>query len=141
MTGTYESRFQYLARVPLLLIDDFGLKQLRPSEDEDFHDLVAKRYERTATILTSNLDFDEWGAVFPTNKMIGASRAGLFGPRRLPDGAGWGELPRSEAGGMEVHARGRQESKGNSFVDAGSCTTARIVALLAEPGSEVRDPA
>jgi DNA replication protein DnaC len=72
-TGTYERRFQQLARVPLLLIDDFGLKPLRPPEDEDFHDLIAERYERTATILTSNLDFDEWGAAFPSNKMIGAA--------------------------------------------------------------------
>lgn len=71
--GTYERRFNYLAKVPLLLIDDFGLKPLRPPEDEDFHDLIAERYERTATVLTSNLDFEEWGAAFPANKMIAAA--------------------------------------------------------------------
>ena len=68
--GTYEKRFNYLARVALLIIDDFGLKPLRPPEDEDFHDLIAERYERTATVLTSNLDFDEFGAAFPANKML-----------------------------------------------------------------------
>lgn len=72
-TGAYQRRFQYLAKVPLLLIDDFGLKPLRPPEDEDLHDLIAERYERAATILTSNLDFNEWGAAFPANKMIGAA--------------------------------------------------------------------
>ena len=71
--GTYERRFNYLAKVPLLLIDDFGLKPLRPPEDEDFHDLIAERYERTATVLTSNLDLEEWGAAFPANKMITAA--------------------------------------------------------------------
>jgi DNA replication protein DnaC len=71
--GTYERRFNYLAKMPLLLIDDFGLKPLRPPEDEDFHDLIAERYERTATVLTSNLDLDEWGAAFPANKMIAAA--------------------------------------------------------------------
>jgi DNA replication protein DnaC len=71
--GTYERRFNYLAKVPLLLIDDFGLKPLRPPEDEDFHDLIAERYERTATVLTSNLDLEEWGAAFPANKMIAAA--------------------------------------------------------------------
>jgi DNA replication protein DnaC len=71
--GTYERRFNYLAKVPLLLIDDFGLKPLRPPEDEDFHDLIAERYERTATVLTSNLCLDEWGAAFPANKMIAAA--------------------------------------------------------------------
>jgi len=49
-----------LVKVPLLIIDDdFGLKTLRSPEDEDFHDLISERYKRAATILTSNLDFDE----------------------------------------------------------------------------------
>ena len=72
-TGNYARRFQYLVKVPLLIIDDFGLKPLRSPEDEDFHDLIAERYERAATILTSNLDFDEWGEAFAANKMIGAA--------------------------------------------------------------------
>jgi DNA replication protein DnaC len=32
------------------------LKPLRAPHDEDFHDLIAERYENAATILTSNLD-------------------------------------------------------------------------------------
>lgn len=71
-TGTYERRFQTLARVPLLILDDFGLKPLRPPQDEDFHDLIAERYEQTATLLTSNLDFSEWGDAFP-NRLLGAA--------------------------------------------------------------------
>ncbi|WP_303646276.1 ATP-binding protein [Acidithiobacillus ferrooxidans] len=35
---------------------------MRPPHDEDFHDLIAERYERVSTMLTSNLDFAEWGA-------------------------------------------------------------------------------
>ena len=72
-TGNYARRFQSLVKAPLLIIDDFGLKPLRSPEDEDFHDLIAERYERAATILTSNLDFDEWGEAFAANKMIGAA--------------------------------------------------------------------
>ena len=72
-TGNYARRFKSLVKVPLLIIDDFGLKPLRSPEDEDFHDLIAERYERAATILTSNLDFDEWGEAFAANKMIGAA--------------------------------------------------------------------
>ncbi len=71
-TDTYDRRFQALVRVPLLIIDDFGLKPLRPPHDEDFHDLVAERYERGATVLTSNLDFTEWGDAFP-NQLLGAA--------------------------------------------------------------------
>ena len=71
-TGNIERKMQTLTRVPLLIIDDFGLKPLKPGQDEDFHDLIGERYERAATIITSNLDFGEWGEAFP-NKLLGAS--------------------------------------------------------------------
>ena len=71
-TDTFDRRFQALVRIPLLIVDDFGLKPLRPPHDEDFHDLVAERYERGATVLTSNLDFAEWGDAFP-NQLLGAA--------------------------------------------------------------------
>jgi DNA replication protein DnaC len=70
--NAYERRFQTFVRVPLLVIDDFGLKPLRSPQDEDLHDLVAERYERAATIVTSNLDFEEWGDAFP-NRILGAA--------------------------------------------------------------------
>jgi DNA replication protein DnaC len=71
-TNTFERRFQSLAQTDLLIIDDFGLKPIRPPQDEDFHDLIADRYERRATIITSNLDFPEWGEAFP-NRLLGAA--------------------------------------------------------------------
>ena len=71
-TGGFERKMHALARVPLLIIDDFGLKPLKPGQDEDLHDLVAERYERAATIVTSNLEFNEWGQAFP-NRLLGAS--------------------------------------------------------------------
>ena len=80
-TGTYERRFQTLARAPLLIVDDFGLKPLRPPHDEDFHDLVAERYEQASTLVTSNLDFPEWGEAF-ANRLLGAATLD-----RLRDGA------------------------------------------------------
>ena len=50
-TGTFERRFQIRTRLALLISDDFGLKPLRPPPDEDFHDLIAERYEQTATLV------------------------------------------------------------------------------------------
>lgn len=70
--GGYDRKFQYLAKVDLLVIDDFGLKPLTMNQDEDFHDVVAERYEQRATVITSNLDFDEWGEAFQ-NKLLGAA--------------------------------------------------------------------
>lgn len=71
--GTFERKLQSLARVPLLVIDDFGLKPMRPPADEDFHDLIAERYEQAATIVTSNLDFAEWDQAFPANRLLAAA--------------------------------------------------------------------
>ena len=55
------------------LIDDFGLKPLRAPADEDLHDLIVERYERTATIVTSNLDFTEWDQAFPGNRLLASA--------------------------------------------------------------------
>ena len=49
-TDLYERKFQQFVRVPLLIVDDFALKPLRAPHDEDFHDLIAARYERAAPI-------------------------------------------------------------------------------------------
>lgn len=90
--GTYERKLQQLARVDLLIVDDFGLKPIRPPQDEDLHELIAERYERAATIFTSNLDFDEWDDAFPANRMLGAAtldrlRHGAY--RLVLDGASY----------------------------------------------------
>lgn len=72
-TGTYERKLATLARVPLLIVDDFGLKPLRAPADEDLHDLIAERYEQAATLVTSNLDFAEWDQAFPANRLLASA--------------------------------------------------------------------
>lgn len=57
----------------MLIIDDFGLKPLRAPADEDLHDLIAERYERAATLVTSNLDFTEWDQIFPGNRLLASA--------------------------------------------------------------------
>ena len=73
-TGAYERKLATLSRVGLLIIDDFGLKPLRAPADEDLHDLIAERYEQAATIVTSNLDFDEWDQAFATNRLLASAK-------------------------------------------------------------------
>jgi DNA replication protein DnaC len=70
--NAYERRFHALVKTPLIIIDDFGLKPMRAPHDEDFHNLIDERYENAATIVTSNLDFSEWGDAF-ANKLLGAA--------------------------------------------------------------------
>lgn len=66
----YERTFAKITSVDLLIIDDFGLKPMKPPQDEDFHDVVSERYERRSTIITSNLDIPEWIEAFP-NRILG----------------------------------------------------------------------
>jgi len=70
--GRYDKKFAELSKVPLLIIDDFGLRPIRSPQDEDFHDLISQRYENNATLVTSNLDFSEWGDAFP-NRLLAAA--------------------------------------------------------------------
>jgi DNA replication protein DnaC len=70
--GRYEKKFSELTKVSLLIIDDFGLRPMRSPFDEDFHDLISARYENASTIVTSNLDFSEWGNAFP-NQLLAAA--------------------------------------------------------------------
>ena len=72
-TGGYDRKLAALAKVTLLIIDDFGLKPMRPPADEDLHDLMAERYEQAATIVTSNLDFPEWDQAFPANRLLASA--------------------------------------------------------------------
>lgn len=70
--NAFDRQLAKLANVDLLIIDDFGLKPLQVCQDEDFHEVIAERYERRSTIVTSNLDIPEWVEVFP-NRLLGAA--------------------------------------------------------------------
>src|SRR5258708_390414 len=49
-----------LARLDVLLIDEFGYLNLKPEQSNIFFKLMEERYRRRPTILTTNLVYDEW---------------------------------------------------------------------------------
>ena len=66
-------RFQrQLASVELLIIDELGFVPLSKSGAELLFELISQRYERGATIITSNLPFDEWTSTFGDERLTGA---------------------------------------------------------------------
>jgi DNA replication protein DnaC len=66
-------RFQrQLAGVELLIIDELGFVPLSKSGAELLFELISQRYERGATIITSNLPFDEWTNTFGNERLTGA---------------------------------------------------------------------
>jgi DNA replication protein DnaC len=59
--GTRRDVMTALATVPLLIIDDLGMRKLPATAAEDLLELVMRRYERASTLLTSNRPVDDWG--------------------------------------------------------------------------------
>ncbi len=58
--GRYLKLLQGLARVEILVIDDFALTQLSGSEPSDLLEVLDDRSERKSTIVTSQLPVDSW---------------------------------------------------------------------------------
>jgi DNA replication protein DnaC len=50
----------YLAQLDVLLIDEMGYLNLQPEQTNIFFKLMEERYRRHATIITTNLDYEEW---------------------------------------------------------------------------------
>ena len=61
-----------LAAYKLLIVDELGYVPLSPSGAELLFEVFSQRYERGAMIVTSNLPFDEWTAVFGSERLTGA---------------------------------------------------------------------
>ena len=61
LDGTRKAYLADLATVPLLIIDDLGMRKLPHTAAEDLLELVMRRYERASTLLTSNRPVDDWG--------------------------------------------------------------------------------
>jgi DNA replication protein DnaC len=59
-----DRRLQTYLRPDLLVLDDFGLKPLRPPAPEDLYDVINGRYEQGSIVLTSNRALEEWPDLF-----------------------------------------------------------------------------
>src|SRR6266567_2481471 len=66
---TRKQRMELLASVPVLILDDLGMRKLPLTAAEDLLEIVMRRYERASTLLTSNRPVDDWG------KLLGDSAA------------------------------------------------------------------
>ena len=77
--------------MPLLIIDDLGMRKLPHTAAEDLLELIMRRYERASTMLTSNRPVDDWGKLLGDTAAVTALLDRLLhhahilkcGPRRL----------------------------------------------------------
>ena len=59
-----ESKIKFYTKYKLLIIDEIGYLPINKNEANMFFQLIAKRYEKKSTIITTNQPFSKWGEVF-----------------------------------------------------------------------------
>lgn len=69
--GKYKQVMQRSVQSPrLLIIDEIGYLPFTAHEAKLLFDVVAKRYEKGAIVLTSNLPFGQWGQIFANDTAL-----------------------------------------------------------------------
>lgn len=61
-----------LIRMDLLLIDELGYLNLRPEQSNIFFKLMEERYRLRPTLITTNLDYEDWYEFLGQKAMVGA---------------------------------------------------------------------
>lgn len=60
LDNTLDAEIRKLARVDLLILDDFALRPLDATETNDFYEIIVERHRKASTIVTSNREPSEW---------------------------------------------------------------------------------
>jgi DNA replication protein DnaC len=72
LDGTRKEHMELLTTVPLLIVDDLGMRKLPSTAAEELLEIVMRRYERTSTFLTSNRPIEDWGKMLGDNAAVTA---------------------------------------------------------------------
>ena len=69
LDGNRKEHMELLTTVPLLIVDDLGMRKLPVTAAEELLEIIMRRYERASSLITSNRPVDDWG------KLLGDSAA------------------------------------------------------------------
>ena len=69
---TRKQRMEFLASVPLLILDDLGMRKLPLTAAEDLLEIIMRRYERVSTLVTSNRPVEDWGKLLGDTAAVSA---------------------------------------------------------------------
>jgi len=64
-SNSYSSFRKRLAKIPLLILDDWGMKPFSLDECHEVMELAELRYDRTSTLISSQLPPSSWHELFP----------------------------------------------------------------------------
>jgi DNA replication protein DnaC len=72
LAGSRRDYIEWIATVPLLIIDDLGMRKLPSTAAEDLLEIIMRRYERASTLITSNRPVDDWGKLLGDTAAVSA---------------------------------------------------------------------
>jgi len=72
LDGTRKEYLDSLVTVPLLILDDFGMRKLPLTAAEELLEIIMRRYERASTLLTSNRPVEDWGKLLADAAAVSA---------------------------------------------------------------------
>jgi len=61
-----------LVSVDVLVVDEMGYLNLKPEQTNIFFKLMEERYRRRPTIITTNLEYEEWGSFLGNKALVSA---------------------------------------------------------------------
>jgi DNA replication protein DnaC len=64
---------QHLAKLDLLVLDEFGYVPASKAGAELLFDVIATAYERSSIVLTTNLGFEQWTEILGPERLTGAA--------------------------------------------------------------------
>lgn len=64
MENRLESRLKHFTSYSLLIIDEMGYLPIDKEDSKLFFQLIDRRYEKKSTIITTNINFNNWDEVF-----------------------------------------------------------------------------
>ena len=67
-----EQRMKFFSRYKILIIDEIGYMPIDADSANLFFQLVARRYEKHCTIITTNMPFSKWGEIFGSTTLANA---------------------------------------------------------------------
>ena len=67
-----EARIKFYAKYKVLIIDEIGYMPIDQDSANMFFQLIAKRYEKNSTIITTNMPFSKWGDIFGSPMLANA---------------------------------------------------------------------
>lgn len=67
-----ETRLKFFAKYKVLIIDEIGYMPIDSDTANIFFQLIARRYEKNSTIITTNMPFSKWGEYFGSSMLANA---------------------------------------------------------------------